>query len=186
MSLALNSECVATTANERAVDSAAFRQGMRLMAGAVCIVATGRPGRRAGLTATAVCSVSSEPPRLLACINKSAAAHGAIHLEGRLSVNVLSGAQQAVASRFSTPLFQGEAKFAEGDWKEAHGVPVLGAACAAFVCSVAERVDAGSHTIFICDVLGCSAALSPPENEGLLYFDGRYRHLAPSLPPAEA
>jgi flavin reductase (DIM6/NTAB) family NADH-FMN oxidoreductase RutF len=46
------------------VDLASFRAGMRALAGAVTVLTTVHDGRRWGLTATAVCSVSADPPRL--------------------------------------------------------------------------------------------------------------------------
>ena len=57
------------------VDPAAFKKGMRHLAASVTLITTRHRDRRGGLTATAVCSVSAEPPQLLICVNKSASAH---------------------------------------------------------------------------------------------------------------
>jgi flavin reductase len=51
-----------------------FREGMAVLAGAVNIVTTDGPGGRAGLTASAVCSVTAEPPTLLVCVNRGSSA----------------------------------------------------------------------------------------------------------------
>ena len=51
-------------------DTAAFRDGMALLAGAVNVITTDGPHGRAGFTATAVCSVTDQPPTLLVCMNR--------------------------------------------------------------------------------------------------------------------
>ena len=55
------------------VTADAFKQGMRRLGGAVTIVSVAHDNIWAGLTATAVTSLSSSPPRLLACINQQGA-----------------------------------------------------------------------------------------------------------------
>ena len=52
------------------VDVAAFRAAMARFPGAVTIVTARDGDERRGITATAVCSVSAEPPSLLVCLNK--------------------------------------------------------------------------------------------------------------------
>ena len=47
-----------------------FRQAMRHLAATVTIVSTEADGTRYGMTATAVTSVSMEPPSILAAVNK--------------------------------------------------------------------------------------------------------------------
>lgn len=155
-----------------------FKQGMRRLAGAVCVIATGHAGERAGLTATAVCSVSAEPPRLLVCVNQSASAHDRIAAEGRLSVNVLTHQQQHIAERFATSSIKGEARFAQGEWRVVNHVPLLDDACVAFACEIVERIPAASHSIFLCDVVSCRVGgHTGSASDGLLYFDGRFRRL---------
>ena len=47
----------------------AFRDGMARLAAAVHVVTTDGPGGRGGFTASAVCSVTDDPPTLLVCVN---------------------------------------------------------------------------------------------------------------------
>lgn len=156
-----------------------FRAGMRRMAGVVCVIATGSQGQRAGLTATAVCSVSAEPPRLLVCVNAGASAHDPMQRAGMLSVNVLRATQREVAMAFSSARIKGEDRFSAGRWSQALGVPVLHDTSVTFVCRVGEQFGSGTHTIFLCDVIDCRIAngcgFDPGDN--LLYFDGEYRRL---------
>ena len=60
------------------IDAAAFKKGMRHLAASVTLITTKVQDQRGGLTATAVCSVSAEPPQILVCVNKSASAHDPI------------------------------------------------------------------------------------------------------------
>ena len=60
------------------MDAQSFKQAMRHCAGAVALVTVGREhGSRTGLTVTAVCSLSDDPPSLLVCVNRNASAHPA-------------------------------------------------------------------------------------------------------------
>ncbi|WP_246812333.1 flavin reductase family protein [Microvirga sp.] len=70
---------------------------MRPLAGGVTIIATEHEGRRTGLAATAVCSVSADPPTVLICINAGASAHEPIRESGRFSVNLLARGQDDIA-----------------------------------------------------------------------------------------
>ena len=56
------------------IDAAAFKKGMRHLAASVTLITTRHDGTRGGLTATAGCSVSADPPQILVCVNKSASA----------------------------------------------------------------------------------------------------------------
>ena len=66
-----------------------FKAGMQRLAAAPCVLTTIHQGVRRGLTATAVCSLTADPPTLIACINESAEAFAAMEQAGRLCVNVL-------------------------------------------------------------------------------------------------
>lgn len=163
-----------------AVDIAQFRQGMRALAGAVTVLTTGSGAARLGLTATAVCSLSGEPPRLIACVNQRGVTFEAMRSHGAIAVNVLSGDQIAVAQRFAGMDKSTEDRFARGLWRAGawRGVPVLDGSCCSFECAIAEIVDAGTHGILICDIMGVSV---DPHAKPLLYSDGRFATLHEEL-----
>jgi flavin reductase (DIM6/NTAB) family NADH-FMN oxidoreductase RutF len=157
-----------------------FRQGMRRLAGACCIVTSapagaGRDGW-SGLTATAVNSLTAEPPRLLTCVNRSVWAHRVITESGVVGINVLATAQETLARRFAG---QGDCapaeKFQAGAWRQdaVTGAPLLDDALVGFGCRVFQAIDAGTHDIFICDVL--SVRLPEGDASPLLYFSGAFR-----------
>ncbi len=80
-----------------------FKLGMRRLAAGVSLITTVHDGVRHGLVATAVNSVTADPPTLLVCINKSASAHDHVDQAGVLCVNILAHEHEAVAARFSSP-----------------------------------------------------------------------------------
>ncbi len=55
-------------AETTAVTQLQFRDAMSSLAAAVNVITTDGPHGRAGFTATAVCSVTDQPPTLLVCI----------------------------------------------------------------------------------------------------------------------
>lgn len=155
------------------MDGALYRAIMRHQAGAVTVIAAGAPGGRTGLTATAVCSLSDDPPTILACIRRTASAHDVIVKQGVFSVNLLASDQQDVAERFSgnRPVY-GEKRFAGHKWTTlVTGAPVLQGALASLDCRLEEQHGFATHSIFIGGVIdGCVRG----EAEPLLYFRGDY------------
>lgn len=150
-----------------------FVAGMRLHAAGVTVVTTLHAGRRAGLTATSVCSVSAEPPQLLVCVNRTAEANPSIRASGRFCVNVLAIDQRALADRFAGRHgHAGEARFAEGAWSRlVTGAPALEGCRACFDCTLAAAHEAGTHTIFVGLV---EAVALRPELAPLVYHEGEY------------
>lgn len=111
-------------ATETPISLDMFKQTMRLLAGGVCIVATNHNGERHGLTMTAVCSLTADPPSLLACVNREAGAHRVITSSKRVSINLLSSDQVGLAERFSSPLVRGAKRFQDKRWTAmASGLP---------------------------------------------------------------
>lgn len=154
------------------VDAQTFRNGMRMLAAAVSVITTGDgEGARAGFTATAVCSVSAEPPQLLVCVHAGSASHQRIREWQRFCVNVLSSAQLQIARRFASRDVEGD-RFDAGDWSTlSTGAPVLKGCPVNFDCTVAQAIEAGTHSIFI----GRITAISVIHGlEPLAFVDGQY------------
>jgi len=96
-----SAEAIDMRVNESVTDDE-FRTVMRQVVSSVAIV-TARSGKvRNGLTATAVCSVSAEPPAMLICVNRRATADGLIAESGAFAINVLTEDQHQIARLFST------------------------------------------------------------------------------------
>jgi len=157
------------------VDAGQFKAGMRSLAGAVNIITSANSGHRYGMTATAVCSASAEPPSVLVCINKLATTHGAIAKSGAFCVNVLRAEDWELSTAFSGG-HSGEARFKSRNWTRlATGSPVLVDALVCFDCRVAKKLAHGTHTIFLGRV---EQVLLGQKGKPLLYSEGQYAKLA--------
>ncbi|MCC6211205.1 MAG: flavin reductase family protein [Burkholderiales bacterium] len=164
-------------AEEAEQESAAaqFKRGMRSLAGAVCIVTSSSNGRRHGMTATAVCSATAEPPTVLACINRATATHRAVREAGLFCINVLRHEDQALSMLFSGGP-RAEERFRPGQWTTlATGAPVLVDALVSFDCRLVNSLDHGTHTIFLGEVERLQIGR---KGKPLLYSDGQYAKLA--------
>ena len=155
------------------IDLESFKTGMRWLASGVCLITTvDSNGARAGLTATAVCSVSSSPPTLLCCINRSNSSHAAIRNAGVFAVNVLSCEDRSLADRFASPI-SSESKFAEGLWCAMEtGAPALESALASFDCRIADAVEVATHGILFGEIQ--AIRIRKTSAKPLLYAQGAY------------
>jgi flavin reductase len=156
------------------VSPSEFREAMSRLAAAVNVVTTNGPAGRAGFTASAVCSVTDEPPTLLVCINRRASAFPAFADNPMLCVNVLSADHQQVSNIFGgkTPMAE---RFAQAEWTTHEtGVPVLVNALAHFECRIGQRVAVGTHDVLFCEIVAMSTC---NDSQCLLYFDRQYHHL---------
>ncbi len=153
----------------------AFRRGMRALPGAVCVIAAnGSDGAPIGLTATAVTSLSADPPSLLVCVNRHSTIASVLTAGAHFSVNLLAASQQAIAEAFGGQrVARGVARFAFGGWYRSEAeVPLLAGANAAFECVIAELHDFATHHLVIGAVV--DVRLSDPPAPPLIYHDGRY------------
>lgn len=156
---------------EAQVDADTFRRAMRKVPSAVAVVTAEHEGRRRGLTATAVCSVSADPPQVLACVNKGGRAHACIALAHAFAINYLSDAQAPVAKAFSRQADDPDERFHGGDWAVGvQGVPVLRDALVSLACRLVQSVDCGTHTIFVGEIL----EIRQQDQRCLLYQSGEF------------
>jgi flavin reductase (DIM6/NTAB) family NADH-FMN oxidoreductase RutF len=159
-------------------DAEAFKAGMRHLAAHVCLITTvGPDGARRGLTATAVCSVSADPPTLLCCVNRQIAPFAAIRESGIFAVNVLGVQDLELAERFAGEI-QGEARFDIGNWiAVATGAPALESALTTFDCRMTRLEEVATHGILFGEI---QAIRSRGSNaEPLLYSHGTFGAFAP-------
>jgi flavin reductase len=164
-------------ATDPVVTRADYRDAMARLGAAVHIVTTDGPAGRAGFTASAVCSVSDEPPTLLVCLNRSASVYPAFQANGVLCVNVLSPEHQALSTLFGgkTPM---DERFAAAAWRRLEtGAPLLQDALVSFDCRVQRHSTMGTHDVLFCEVVALAMGDAV---QGLVYFDRRYHALGPA------
>lgn len=155
------------------VDGATFRRTMgRLATGVTVVSARSTDGTAVGLTASAVTSLSLEPPMVLVCVGREGALHDALVRAETFGVTILAAGQEALSRRFATR----ETQHFDGLDCSASpsGLPVLAGALAHMECRRGEALPGGDHTILTGTVVWTVVAEGGP----LLYFGGGYRRLA--------
>ena len=149
-----------------------FVLAMRAAVTGVNLVTTDGPGGRFGLTVSAMCSVSADPPMLLVCINRKSPIAPAIEFNRVFCINALATGQGRLARIFAGAAEHGTAyDFDAGTWERgATDAPRLTRATASFDCHVENAYRAGSHSIFIGRVAAAVSRKATP----LLYNNQRY------------
>jgi flavin reductase (DIM6/NTAB) family NADH-FMN oxidoreductase RutF len=155
------------------VSSADFRAALSRFASGVTVVTTkDATGKTFGITVSAFCSVSLEPPLVLICIEKTTGSHHAFEQSGRFTVNILTEEQGPISEHFATLV---EDKFASVDHAvDEHGVPLLPSSLATLQCSLFKTLNGGDHSIF----LGLVEHVIVRDDGPLIYFKSGYRTIA--------
>jgi len=128
-------------------------------------------GSDQGMTVSAFCSLSLEPPLVLICIEKTASAHEALTTANGFVVNVLSAKQEQIARRFAIvdiDRFEGV-----GFTRSSNGYAILDDVVAVIECDRVSVFEGGDHAIILGEVETTRAESGAP----LLYYRGGYAQL---------
>ncbi|GLK79187.1 flavin reductase family protein [Methylopila turkensis] len=167
----MNSAAAVRPASEPDVDSAAFKAAMRRLAAGVTVVTSRHGGTVNGMTATAVCSVSAEPPLVLVALNRSSASHGVVSRGGAFALNFLREDQSELATYFAGR--DGKSFDAVPHRLGPTGCPLIEGCSARLDCVLESRHDEGTHTIFV----GRVVRAETDEGAPLVYGDGAFHGL---------
>ncbi len=152
-----------------AVDEQQFRNALGRFASGVTVVTIADGDEKTGLTVSAFCSLSLEPPYILICINNSSSALAMIDRTKQFAVNILAADQRDLSNRFAS---RSDDKF---DGVKYHpgksGLPLLNDTVATLECALVNTFPGGDHTIYVgrVDEAFIDASKSP-----LLYYHGQY------------
>jgi len=154
------------------IDAATFRSTLgRFATGVTILTARDDSGRDHGMTVSAFCSVSLDPPRVLCCVERSADMFPVITKAQRFAINILTTAQEAISRRFAE---ERDDRFDGLGYTRGVTECVLLDDILAYVeCEVAARYDGGDHLIVLGDVIAAAAADGRP----LLYYRGGYAQM---------
>lgn len=154
-----------------------FRSGMRKLAAGVSIISTEGPQGPVGITATAVSSLTAEPPSVLCCVNRKVTVESTIRQVRTYCLNVLRTDHQPLAQRFAgMDGISGSEKFAEGFWQRRdNGAPGLADSLVTFECDLIQAVESYTHSIFIGEVTRVHLG---DGGDPLVYCDGLFSRLA--------
>jgi flavin reductase (DIM6/NTAB) family NADH-FMN oxidoreductase RutF len=131
----------------------AFRATMRRFPATVTVISACRHGTDHGMTATAVTSLSMDPPSLVICLNNRTFLHDMLLEVPEFAVNILTDRQMGISEGFSGKVAP-EKRFDSESWmRHPRGMMVLDTAHASVVCRRMGAVPYGTHTIFIGQVI---------------------------------
>lgn len=143
--------------------------------GVTVVTSLNSDGEPVGTTASAVSSLSLEPPLLLVCLARTSTTLAALRDHGAFVVNVLASTQHELSGHFA------RSGTAAGWASVSHHLnqlrlPILSGALASLECVVERCADGGDHEIVIGRVDGVDVATSGAEP--LLHYRGSYAALA--------
>ena len=149
-----------------------FRSALAQFASGVTVVTTRDANdKKHGITVSAFCSVSLEPPMVLICIEKTTGSHYAFGESGAFVVNILASSQSDVSEHFASRV---DEKFGDVEHSlNEDGVPVLTDAIATLRCTLRHSLDGGDHSIFV----GLVESVDIRGGNPLIYFDRDYHRL---------
>ena len=171
-------QATATLLPESTISGEDFRLAMRRLAGGVSIISGTGPNGPLGVTATAVTSLTAEPPTVLCCLNRSLDLEAVVKETGRFAVNMLRADHRDLAERFAGMHgVRGSAKFEQGNWSNLPGdVLALYDSLVSFDCRVDDILEVGTHSIFIGLI---TQAHFGESGDPLVYCNGAFASLAP-------
>jgi flavin reductase (DIM6/NTAB) family NADH-FMN oxidoreductase RutF len=121
-----------------------------------------------GLAVNAFSSVSLDPPTVLVAVQQTSSTHDCLYRATHLAINILSADQLDVVKVFAT---KSEDKFAGLDWEPGpFGSPLIARSGAQMEVEIRERLQASTHTLFVCRVLHATVSDRHP----MVYSAGKF------------
>lgn len=161
------------------VPAVEYRDAMRHFASAVHIVTTdGAKGKR-GVTISACCSLSDEPPTVLVCLMRSHEKNRFFIENEQFCVNTLAGHHRGLSDVFAgRGHLEMPQRFARAQWRTLKtGCPVLSDALVSLDCKLVSWHIHATHYVLIGEVVGIQNNKSI---DGLMYLNRNY-HTLPLL-----
>jgi len=150
------------------VSSDEFRSVLgRFPSGVTVVTTKAADGSDQGMTVSAFCSLSLQPPLVLVCIEKTASVHNALTSSPAFIVNILSEKQEQIAI-VDIDRFEGV-----GFSRSRNGIVVLDDVLGVIECNRFSLHDGGDHTIVVGEVEAGRAETGAP----LIYYRGGYAQM---------
>lgn len=150
-----------------------FRDAMGRFGTGVVIISTAKEGEVHAMTANAFMSGSLDPVLVMVSVAKTARMHERVRQTQQFGISILSQNQQWVSNHFAgKPTPDRDPRFENLD-----GAPVVDGAMVRLVTDLWNEYDCGDHTLFVGKVRALE--MKGDQEKPLLYFGGRYRHVAP-------
>ena len=166
-----------------AIDRQSFFEVMASFPSGVAVVTTlTGEGGPCGLTTTAVCSVSADPPTILVCVDLGSRTLAALRISRRFVVNFVGEGRSELCLLFAS---KERDKFADVTWRPtSSGLPLLHRDVLAWAeCSTVHELEIGDHVVLLARVEdgGVQRELEPP----LMYYRRSWGVWSPVQEPTE-
>jgi flavin reductase (DIM6/NTAB) family NADH-FMN oxidoreductase RutF len=156
------------------LDAAAFKRALGRWTSGVTIVTSRYGDLRHGMTVSAFCSVSTDPPQVLICANRESRTRSVIRKASAFSVSILARDQEALADLFADKSRE-QIRFDGLDCATGvTGCPRIPGALVHLDCEVLRDFESGTHSIFI----GRVRAIETGDGEPLVFYRGKYVRLS--------
>lgn len=121
-----------------------------------------------GLAVNAFSSISLDPATVMVCVQRTSSTHDCLFRADHLAINILSTDQLDVVGTFASKAGD---KFKDVEWESGpFGSPLIARSSAQMEVEIRERLQASSHTVFICRVVHAAVAERPP----MVYSAGKF------------
>ena len=160
-----------------------FKASLGRFASGVTVITVGGEEDH-GMTASAFCSLSLDPPLILVCVKNGNTTHERLMKSSGFGVNLLGADQKDLSNRFAGWGFPADQdKWADLQVKrgKVSGAPLIEGSLAHLDCSLFGTREGGDHTIFIGKVENATAYGERDSLSPLLYFAGSYRGVGSAL-----
>lgn len=160
-----------------------FRSAMASLAAPVTVVTCyDATGAARGLTASAVSSLSLDPPLLLVCLDRNSRTHDVLVSAEAFALHLLGPENEALAKRFAGPTDQRFENVPLASGPTSHHAPQLADCALRLTCTRYEVIEAGDHSILVGRVTA-SDCLGRPAG-GLVWHHRGFAHARPAEVPA--
>ena len=172
----LNQTATQDISTSQTVSVEDFRNAMTRFGAAVHVVTTNGPAGLCGYTGSAVCSVSDNPPTILACLNRASELNTIFKKNGAFCINTLNSSHEELSNCFAgyTQHSMPE-RFEMETWDELEtGSPALANALVSLDCTITAIEEVATHSVMFGRV---QALRIGAPNPALVYLDRTYRSL---------
>jgi flavin reductase (DIM6/NTAB) family NADH-FMN oxidoreductase RutF len=145
-----------------------MKQVNRQFVSGVTVVTAMDAQKPRGLAVNAFSSVSLDPPTVMVAVQRTSSTHDCLFRATHLAINILSTDQLDVVKTFAT---KSADKFAGLDWTPGpFGSPLIARSSAQMEVEIRERLQASTHTLFVCRVLHATVSDRHP----MVYSAGKF------------
>ena len=160
------------------IDEQTYKDIMSRHPSGVTVVTTADDeGVASGLTVSAFCTVSLDPPRLLVVVDKGSQTLPLLLANKKFTVSLLAEGGEDVALLFASKDDDKFGAIGQDEYTALATGPALVADSTAYLeCVTSQEIDAGDHVIFVGDV---ERGKILSDDEPLLYSGRDFRSLRP-------